>query len=71
MNVAQRIKEALYLTGVIFFAFAIITATAYVVGLMADKAFGNHLLPRLFVVGAILGVLGWLVFRKSGRASWP
>ena len=71
MNVVQRIKEALWLMAVIFVAYGVILAIAYVVGLTADKAFGNHLLLRIFVAVAILTVLGWLLFRKSGRASRP
>jgi hypothetical protein len=71
MNVVQRIKEALWLMAVIFVAFGVILAITYVVGLTADKAFGNHLLLRIFVAVAILTVLGWLLFRKSGRVRRP
>jgi cytochrome c biogenesis protein CcdA len=71
MNAAQRIKEALSIAGMFIGGYAVILVITYVVALMADKAFGNHLLPRIFVVAAILTVLGWLLFRKRGRAGRP
>jgi len=71
VNVAQRIKEALSIAGVSFVAFAAIVAVTIVVSLVADKVFGNHLLPRLLVVATILSVLGWLLFRKRRTASRP
>jgi hypothetical protein len=69
MTAAQKLIEALAIAFTILVAIAVIFAITYVVGLLADKAFGNHLLPRLLVVALIVSVLGWLVFRKPGTGS--
>ena len=71
MNVAQRIKEGLSIAGVLFVAFAVIVAITMAVGLVTDKIFGDHLVPRLLTVLVILSVLGWLVFHRRGTASRP
>jgi len=71
MNVAQRTKEALSIAGVLFVAFAVIIAITIVVSLVADRTFGDHIVPRLLIVAVILSVLGWLLFRKRGTASRP
>ena len=71
MNVVQKILEALWLMAVMLVALVVIGAIAAAVGEMADKAFGNHLLLRIFVAVAVLAVFGWLLFRKRGTTSRP
>ncbi|MGB2662881.1 MAG: hypothetical protein WAK48_02685 [Candidatus Acidiferrum sp.] len=59
------------ITGVLIGAYAVILVITFLVAMMADRAFGNHLLPRIFIVAAILTVLGWLLFLKRGRTGGP
>ena len=64
-----KMKEAWSIAGIMFGGFAVAVLIAYALGLVANKAFSNHLWPRLFVAASIVAVVTVLFFSRRGTGQ--